>query len=58
MSIKAGTKRGRAAWEECEDVDRLKELLEQQLAKIDKLSKENAGGFLPGILGRLQWHSS
>ena len=43
MSVKAGTKRGRAAWEDCEDVDELKTLLNQQQTKLEKLSKENTG---------------
>ena len=36
----AGSKRARSAWEECEDVQELKMLLNKQQDQIDKLAKE------------------
>ena len=41
MSV-AGAKRGRAAWEDSEDIGELKALLDQQHSKLEKLRKENA----------------
>ena len=38
----AGSKRGRNAWEDCDDVQELKALLSKQQSQIDKLVKEKA----------------
>ena len=37
----AGNKRGRASWEECEDVSELKQHLTKQAEQIKKLGKDN-----------------
>ncbi len=38
----AGSKRGRSAWEDCEDVNELKQHLAKQQDQIEKLRKEKA----------------
>jgi len=38
----AGSKRGRSAWEDCEDVSELKQHLAKQQDQIEKLRKEKA----------------
>lgn len=38
----AGSKRGRSAWEDCEDVDELKHHLCKQQQQIEKLQKEKS----------------
>ncbi len=38
----SGNKRGREAWEDCEDVEELKAHLGRQQQQLHKLGKENA----------------
>ena len=42
VASSAGSKRGRGAWEDCEDVEELKQHLSKQQDQIDKLRKEKA----------------